>query len=167
MSANSAAAKSGRGGSQKLSLTFRVDKGVVEHNNRTFVAKNVVRERIPDNIIYTQENIREKYHEIFDEALAEYNARQTRANRKISDYYEHMKQSKKEKPFYEVVVQVGDINSCGFGKDNYELAKHILDEYMRGFEKRNPNIKVFNAVMHLDEATPHLHIDFLPICHTA
>lgn len=166
MSANSAAGKSGRGGSQKLSLTFRVDKGVVEHNNRTFVAKNVVRERIPDNIIYTQENIREKYHEIFDEALAEYNARQTRADRKISDYYEHMKQSKKEKPFYEVVVQVGDINNCGYGKENYELARQILDEYMRGFEKRNPNIKVFNAVMHLDEATPHLHIDFLPICHT-
>lgn len=148
----------------KLSVTFRVDKGVLEHNNRKFVAKNVVRERIPDNIIYKQEDIREKYHELFDKALEEYNEGK-RSDRKITDYYEHMKKSQKEKPFYEVVVQVGDLGNCGFGQQNYEQAKKILDEYMKTFEKRNPNIKVFNAVMHLDEATPHLHIDFLPICH--
>ena len=59
--------------SNKVSVTFRVDKGVLEHNNRTFIAKNVVRERVPDNIIYKQEDIRAKYHEIFDKALDEYN----------------------------------------------------------------------------------------------
>lgn len=76
-----------------------------------------------------------------------------------------MLKSKKEKPFYEVVVQFGDIENCGFGQRNFEQAKQMLDEYMKEFEKRNPNMKVFNAVMHLDEATPHLHIDFLPVCH--
>lgn len=162
MSAKNTAAKSSQG--QKLSLTFRVDNGVIEHNNRTFIAKNVVRERIPDNIIYKQEDIREKYHELFDKALEEYNSGK-RSDRKISDYYEHMKKSQKEKPFYEVVVQVGDISNCGYGQENFEEAKKILDDYMREFEKRNPNIKVFNAIMHLDEATPHLHIDFLPVCH--
>lgn len=123
-----------------------------------------VRERVPDNIIYKQEDIRAKYHEIFDKALEEYNTGK-RADRKITDYYEHMLKSKKEKPFYEVVVQFGDIENCGFGQRNFEQAKQMLDEYMKEFEKRNPNMKVFNAVMHLDEATPHLHIDFLPVCH--
>jgi len=147
-----------------LSVTFRVDNGIVEHNNRDFVAKNVVRERIADNVIYKQENIGEKYHELFDEALEEYN-KNKRRERKISDYYEHMKKSQKEKPFYEIVVQFGDMDNCGFGKENFEEAKKMLDEYMKSFEKRNPNIKVFNAVMHLDEATPHIHIDFIPIAH--
>lgn len=152
-------------GNRKLSLTFRVDNGVIEHNNRTFIAKNVVQERIPDNIVYKQEDIRDKYHEIFDSALEQYNSKQKRNDRIISDYYEHMKKSKKEKPFYEVVVQFGDISNCGYGQKYYENAKKMLDEYMQEFEKRNPNIKVFNAIMHLDEATPHLHIDFLPVCH--
>lgn len=148
----------------RLSLTFRVDAGVLGHNNREFIAKNVDRERVSENITYKQENIREKYHELFDKALEEYNAKM-RSNRRIKDYYEHMNKSQKEKPFYEIVVQVGDKDNCGIGAENFESAKQMLDEYMKAFEKRNPNIKVFNAVMHLDEATPHLHIDFVPICH--
>ncbi|MGN1329139.1 MAG: plasmid recombination protein, partial [Eubacterium sp.] len=85
--------------------------------------------------------------------------------RRIPDYYEHLKKSSKGKPYYEIVVQFGDMESCGQGSGKWEEAKLMLDDYMRGFEKRNPNLKVFNAVMHLDEATPHLHIDFIPIAH--
>lgn len=81
----------------KMSVTFRVDKGVVEHNNREFVAKNVVRERISQNIIYKREDIREKYHELFDNALEEYNSRQKRADRKINDYYAHLKKSQNQR----------------------------------------------------------------------
>jgi len=149
---------------KSISISWRIDSGVIEHNNREFVAKNVVRERISDNITYAKQNIREKYNELFGAALDEYNSRQTRKDRKIANYYEHIKKSKQEKPFYELVVQFGDKDDCGFGKENFEDAKEMLDEYMRDFEKRNPNMKVFNAVMHLDEATPHLHIDFIPIC---
>lgn len=89
-----------------------------------------------------------------------------RRDRIISDYYEHIRKGKQEKTFEEIIVQFGDINDCSVGSENGELAKQMLDEYMRGFEARNPNLKVFNAVMHLDEATPHLHIDFVPITHT-
>ena len=149
--------------SKKLSLTFRVDSGVIEHNNRTFKAKNVDADRTSDNIIYKSENLQEKYHELFDTALNEYNSRK-RSNEKITDYYEHIRKGKQEKPFYEVVVQFGDISSCGLKSGNWETAKQMLDEYMKSFEERNPNMKVFNAVLHLDEATPHLHIDFVPIC---
>lgn len=149
-----------------LSVSFRIDDGIIEHNNRSFIAKNVVRERIPDNITYKKQNIREFYSELFGEALAEYNSRMKRRDRIIPDYYEHIRKGKQEKTFEEIVVQFGDINDCSVESENGELAKQMLDEYMRGFEARNPNLRVFNAVMHLDEATPHLHIDFVPITHT-
>ena len=148
-----------------LSISFRIDEGVIEHNNRIFIAKNVDGERVQDNITYCRQDIREKYDELFGHALAEYNARQTQSSRRIPDYYEHLKKSSKGKPYYEIVVQFGDMESCGQGSGKWEEAKLMLDDYMRGFEKRNPNLKVFNAVMHLDEATPHLHIDFIPIAH--
>lgn len=151
---------------RNVSLSFTIGEGLVEHNNRDFVAKNVVKERIPLNISYKKENLADKYHELFDKAVEEYNAKQKRADRKISDYLEHIRNSKQEKPFYEAIVQIGDMFDCGFEKENYEAAKIMLDEYMLDFEKRNPNLKVFNAVMHLDEATPHLHIDFVPICNS-
>ncbi|MDE7194718.1 MAG: plasmid recombination protein, partial [Oscillospiraceae bacterium] len=150
---------------KSLSISFRVDEGVVEHNNREFIANNVDGERVADNITYTRRDIREMYNELFGQALSEYNAKQKRSDRKIADYYEHVKKIGYVKPFYEVVVQFGDIDTCGLKSGKWETAKLMLDDYMKGFEKRNPNIKVFNAVMHLDEATPHLHIDFIPVAH--
>ncbi len=151
--------------SNGLSVSFRVDDGVIEHNNREIIAKNVHPARISDNITYTQIELKQFYNQIFGEALAEYNAKQKRDDRQIPDYYEHIKKSSKGKLFYEVVVQFGDLHNCGVGSEKWETAKTLLDEYMSDFEKRNPNLKVFNAVMHLDESTPHLHIDFVPVAH--
>ncbi len=148
---------------QKMSISFRVDDGVIEHNNRTVIAKNVDILRTEDNITYINTDIRDFYNQIFGEALAEYNNRQKRADRKITDYYEHIKNSGKGKLFYEIIVQFGDINDCGVGSENWDTAKIMLNEYMQEFKKRNPNLKVFNAVMHLDGSTPHLHIDFVPV----
>ena len=81
-----------------LSISFRIDEGVIEHNNRVFIAKNVDGERVQDNITYCRTDIREKYDELFGQALAEYNARQTQSSRRIPDYYEHLKKSSKGKP---------------------------------------------------------------------
>ena len=158
--------KQSKNGAKKASLTFRVDSGIIGHNNRDFIAKNVNADKVPLNICYKKESLEDKYHELFDEAVREYNERQKRGDRKITDYLEHIKSSKQEQPFYEAVVQIGDMHNCGIGTENENAVKKMLDEYMVDFEKRNPNIKVFNAVMHLDEATPHLHIDFVPICHS-
>lgn len=155
-----------KNGANKLSLSFRIDDGILEHNNREFIAKNVVRERIPLDVTYHKEKLEDKYHSLFDGAIAEYNAKQKRSDRKIDDYLLHIKNSKQEKPFYEVVVQIGDRYNCGIGKEYCDDAQKMLDEYMRDFEKRNPNMKIFNAVLHMDEDTPHLHIDFVPICHS-
>ena len=148
-----------------LSISFRSDDGCIEHNNRDFFTDNVDKSRTVNNITYIKRDLRELYHELFDEALAEYNARQNRTDRQIPDYYEHIRKGKKEKLFQEIIVMFGNSENCGVGSDNWETAVKLLDEYMREFEKRNPNLKVFNAVMHLDEATPHLHINFVPVCY--
>lgn len=150
---------------KSLSVSFRQDAGSIEHNNRIFVADNVDSSRSADNNIYVQKDLREFYHEIFDGALAEYNSEQTRKDRVIENYYDHVKRGKREKLFQEVVVTFGNSETCGVGSENWHTAIKLLDEYMQEFEKRNPNLKVFNAVMHLDEATPHLHIDFVPVCY--
>ena len=151
--------------SKGLSISFRVDSGFLDHNNRVITAHNVDISRTADNVTYTKIDLPDFYERIFGEALAEYNAKQKRADRQIPDYYEHVKNSGKGKLFYEVVVQFGDLHDCGLGSENWNTAKSMLDNYMREFEQRNPNLKVFNAVMHLDESTPHLHIDFVPVAH--
>lgn len=156
-------------GLKKYSISFQVanktetkNLGVISHNNRRFFAKNVDRNRSADNVTYVEKDLREFYHELFDDALKDYNDKM-RSNRKITDYYEHIKSSKQERLFQEIIVGFGNAKEVGIGTDDWEVVKKLCDEYIRTFEKRNPNLKVFNAVMHLDEANPHLHIDFVPI----
>ena len=139
-----------------------VGKGSVNHNSRVFKAENVDGERTEQNINYCNENIREVYHELFDEALERYNARQKRADRRIDDYYEKIRTSKQEKLFHELILQIGNKDDMDAQTANGQLAKAILDEYYQGFQQRNPNLRVFSAHLHMDEATPHLHIDFVP-----
>ena len=148
-----------------VSLSVRVDQGVIGHNNRSFVAKNVNEDKISDNITYVKKDLKEVYQETFGPALEKYNAKQNRADRIIKDYYEHIKNGNQEKLFYEAVIQFGSKEDSAVGTNGGETAKKMLDEYMKDFEKRNPNLIVFNAVMHLDESTPHLHISFVPVAH--
>ena len=100
---------------------------------------------------------------MFDEALKRYNDKQTRADRKIKNYYEKICNSKQEKPFYEIILQIGNKEDMSAESENGLLAKQVLDEYYKGFQERNPQLKVFSAHLHMDEATPHLHIDFVPL----
>lgn len=124
--------------------------------------KNVDSGRSKCNQIYVKESIKQVYHVLFDEALEAYNAKQTRSDRRIDNYYEKIRTSKQEKLFHELIVQIGnrDDTNCSMVESVY--AQLALEEYMMGFQERNPNIRVFNAVMHLDEETPHLHIDYVP-----
>lgn len=139
-----------------------VGKGSVNHNSRKFKAENVNGERSHLNIDYCNENIKDIYHQLFDEALKKYNAKQTRNDRKIDDYYEKIRSSKQEKPFHELILQIGDRETMNSESENGEMAKQILDEYFQDFQERNPQLRVFSAHLHMDEATPHLHIDFVP-----
>ena len=137
-------------------------KGSLNHNSRKFHAKNTDPNRTHWNVEYCNEDIKDVYHELFDDALKRYNDKQTRKDRKIDDYYEKIRSGKQEKLFHEVILQIGDKDNMGSETMEGQLAAKILDEYMRGFQERNPTLRVFAAHLHLDEATPHLHIDFIP-----
>lgn len=143
-------------------ISFETGKGSLSHNSRQFIAANVDKERTPLNQEYCKESIKKVYHKLFDEALQKYNDKQTRKDRIIPNYYEHIRTGHQEKPFTEIVVQIGNIDDTHCGTEEADLAAKILDEYYRDFRKRNPNLYVFSAHMHLDESTPHLHIDFVP-----
>ena len=143
-------------------ISAMVGKGSVNHNSRKFKTENVDGSRTHLNIDYCNEPIKKIYHELFDEALKIYNEKQTRADRRIENYYEKIRNSKQEKPFHELILQIGDKENMSAESENGELARQILDEYYSGFQERNPHLKVFSAHLHMDEATPHLHIDFVP-----
>ena len=151
-------------------------KGSLSHNNRTFKPKNVDSSRSCDNITFVKMPISQAYDECFAAAVERYNAKQKRADRRIKDGYfryafSHepcnnvITASDKRKSFYEDIVQIGSKDDTGVGSPDAILAAECLKEYMRSFQKRNPNFFVFNAVLHMDEATPHLHIDYIPIGH--
>lgn len=146
----------------KRTISFMTGKGSVNHNSRKFHAKNTDPERSYLNVEYCNENVKDVYHELFDEALARYNEKQTRSDRRIDDYYEKIRSGKQEKPFHEIILQIGDKDNMGAKTENGQLAAKVLDKYMWDFQRRNPTLRVFSAYLHMDEATPHLHIDFVP-----
>lgn len=143
-------------------ISAMVGDGSVNHNSCKFKAANVDGERTHLNVDYCNGNIKKVYHKLFDEALKKYNDKQTRSDRKIKNYYDKICNSKQEKPFHEIILQIGNKEDMGAESENGQLAKQVLDEYFRGFQERNPQLRVFSAHLHMDEATPHIHIDFVP-----
>ena len=146
----------------KRTISAMRGKGSLSHNSRQFIAENVDSSRTPLNVEYRNEDIRAVYHELFDDALAHYNEKQTRRDRVIDDYYEKIRTGKQEKLFEELIIQIGNKDDMNASSENGQLARQMLDEYMQSFQQRNPTLRVFSAHLHMDEATPHLHIDFIP-----
>lgn len=157
-------------------ISFCQGKGSLAHNNRAFTPKNVDPTKTKDNITFVKIPIGEAYDICFAEAVKRYNAKQKRADRRIKNgYFDYafshetcnnvITASDKRKSFYENVVQIGCMDDTGTGTPDGKLAIECLTEYMENFQKRNPNFYVFNAVLHTDEKTPHLHIDYIPIGH--
>lgn len=143
-------------------ISGMMGKGSLAHNRRAFTAENVDADRTKDNIEYCNQNLKQVYHTLFDEAVIRYNAKQTRKDRMIENYYDKIRTGKQEKLFHEAVFQIGNKDDMNVRGEHGELARQILDEFMQDFQKRNPNLYVFSAHLHMDEETPHLHIDFVP-----
>lgn len=102
------------------------------------------------------------YQEIFGDAVEQYNAKQKRNDRKIKDYYSKVLKDKKLEPQREFIVQIGDKEDYE-KKEDWDTANEILENYVEKFEERNPNLKIYNAVIHNDESTPHLHLNVIPV----
>ena len=137
--------------------------GSIRHNNREFTAANVDRERSGQNIVFVNEDLKQTYNNLFGEALEAYNAGKKKTRDKIPDYYEHIRQSKQEKLFHETIFQIGNLNDCGCSMEGGQRAAEALTEFAKTFQERNPHLHVFNMVLHMDEATPHLHVDYIPV----
>lgn len=144
---------------EEHTLSITIGSGDIRHNNRLFKPSNVDHSRTPDNITLVKENIQDAYHRLFDDSVTKYNESQKRNDRKIKNYFDKIYRSKKEKPFYEFIVQVGNQND----QPDQKKCKKILEEFNQMLQKDYPNMKIFNSVIHVDESTPHLHLDFIPI----
>ena len=146
----------------KKTISAVIGKGSTHHNNRKIITENVNKDKIFNNITIVQDDIKMVYHELFDEALEKYNAKQTRRDRRIKNYHEHIRHSRQEKEFHEVIFQIGNHDDTHIGTADAEICADILKQFVEDFQYRNPHLRVFNAVIHMDEETPHLHIDFVP-----
>lgn len=146
----------------KRTISIAKGKGSIGHNSREFKAENVEPTRSHLNTCFVNEDIKIVYHKLFDVALQSRNDKQKRNGCKIPDYYEKIRTSKQENLFYEIMVQVGNFENMHVTSEYGKLAEKILYKYMADFQKRNPTLYVFSAHIHMDEATPHLHIDFVP-----
>lgn len=144
---------------EEHTLSITIGSGDIRHNNRLFKPYNVDHSRTPDNITIIKEDIQDAYHRLFDESVIKYNENQKRNDRKIKNYFDKIYRSKKEKPFYEFIVQVGNQTDHPDQKKCVE----ILEDFHKMMQKDYPNMKIFNSVIHVDESTPHLHLDFIPV----
>lgn len=175
------------------SITVRKGEGDRDHNLRIFIAPNVDKNRIKDNVVFINETLQEAYRKNFDDSIRAYNigkkpSRQKWSNmehpadgylakleRDIAECTDEKKRKKLTKPFYEAIIQVGNMEDYGTltHPQRAQIAKEILTKYMKEFQENNPRLYVFCAVLHMDEGkgkngkinggTPHLHIDYIPI----
>ncbi|MGX4645714.1 plasmid recombination protein [Holzapfeliella sp. JNUCC 80] len=158
-----------------MSISFKKATNMtsIKHNNRDFKKEdweNKYHQHInPDftaqNIVIKQEDIKAVYQKLFQSVVDEYNQKQKRADRKIDDYYSKIKHSKGYELQREFVVQVGQKSDFenGIESENWQTANQILKSYAENFQKENPNLYVYNAVIHNDEVSPHLHLNVVPI----
>ncbi|PEI90589.1 mobilization protein [Bacillus pseudomycoides] len=133
----------------------------LSHNNRENIHGNpgIDPARLHENIYFVQKDIRSVYKDVFQEAVDKYNEKQKRNDRKIDNYYDKIHKDDKTHEQRELVVAIGE------GKDDpkyREAKKEALKRYAEAFQERNPNLVVYNMVLHDDEANPHLHINYVP-----
>lgn len=144
---------------EERTLSITIGGGDIRHNNRLFRPSNVDHSRTPDNITLAREDIQDAYHRLFNDSVTKYNESQKRNDRKIKNYFDKIYRSKKEKPFYEFIIQVGNQND----QPDQKKCAEILEDFHKMMQKDYPNMAIFNSVIHVDESTPHLHLDFIPI----
>ena len=152
-------------------------EGAIKHNNREYgegkTPDHIDKGRANLNYYIKTEPIGEAYENLFGEAIREYDLNQKRADRRYGStakYLDKMERSKQQKPFDEIIIQFGDMFSHGIlpreqGKGiNAEAdeAKIMLIEAYKRFEAAYPNLYFFNVTLHMDEATPHIHADYIP-----
>lgn len=157
-----------------MTLSFKTNprQTNIRHNNRELTEKefrsdahkHIQREKSKYNIQIFKRDIKDVYHDLFDDALNVYNAKQKRKDRKIDDYYRHVQKSKNLDLQREFIVTVG--NKADWERLSFEEKQEVgeaLASYVRDFNERHTNMTIYNAIVHLDEAgAPHAHFNVVP-----
>lgn len=154
-----------------MSISLKKDarKTNIKHNNRKMGDEEKERNghidfsRSDENKYLVSKSLKELYKNEFGQAQKDYNDKQKRSDRKIENYYDHIQKGKKTSLQQEMILQVGDKDDFSGNPENQKIANEVLEEWFQKFEERNPNLKVYNAVIHNDEASPHMHLNFVPI----
>ncbi len=157
-----------------MTLSFKTNpkQTNIRHNNRELTEKefrsdahkHIQREKSKYNIQIFKRDIKDVYHDLFDDALNAYNTKQKRKDRKIDDYYKHVQKSKNLDLQREFIVAVG--NKADWEKLSFEEKQEVgevLGRYVIDFNDRHSNMTIYNAIVHLDEAgAPHAHFNVVP-----
>lgn len=131
-----------------------------EHNRREYDEPHIDRNGFHESWIDIP--VSEAYKAVFGMALLEYNEKQTHADRRIDDYYEHVRNKKNQHVAYEMIVGVYSDD----GAVTEEQSREILKEFVRTWQERNPNLFLCGAYYHADEeGQAHVHIDYIPVAH--
>lgn len=151
----------------KLTGSISRGKSAPQHNLRTcYTARNMPEhihaDRTADNVVLVNRDIKELYRELFDDARKEYNAKQTRDDRKIGDYLEKVRADKRLHEVYEFVVQVGNREKNAGEKESVAMYREWLSLFQ---QKYGEHFEVKQAIVHLDEAVPHMHFEVVPVAH--
>lgn len=151
----------------KLTGSISRGKSAPQHNLRTcYTARNMPEhihaDRTADNVVLVNRDIKELYRELFDDARKEYNAKQTRDDRKIDNYLDKVRADKRLHEVYEFVVQVGNREKNAGEKESVAMYREWLSLFQ---QKYGEHFEVKQAIVHLDEAVPHMHFEVVPVAH--
>lgn len=138
--------------------------GVAKHNLRKYKSEEYSAENIfliygTDNLV---QDVKAVYHQEFDEALKVYNENQTRADRKIEDYFEHVA-NKEQDMAVEIIIQVGDRAYWQEHCESKVFMRRIYRMLLEELQYQLPQFVVANAVVHMDEDSPHMHVVGIPV----
>lgn len=139
-------------------------EGVAKHNLRKYKsgdysANNIVVLQGTHNLV---RDVKTVYHQIFDDSLKAYNEHQKRADRKIVDYFEHVA-NKEQDMAVEIIIQLGDREYWNKHRFNRTFMKYIYKDMLEELKRLFPDFIVANAVVHLDEDSPHMHVVGVPV----
>ena len=138
--------------------------GVAKHNLRKYKSEEYSANNIfliygTDNLV---QDVKAVYHQEFDEAVKVYNENQFRADRKIEDYYEHVA-NKEQDMAVEIIIQVGDRDYWQEHLENKVFMRQIYRTILAELQYQLPQFVVANAVVHMDEDSPHMHVVGVPV----
>ena len=138
--------------------------GVAKHNLRKYHSQDYSRDNI--TLLYGTTNlmqdVKDVYRKEFDAALHEYNTKQTRPERRINDYFEHVSETEQDMAV-EIIIQCGDKGFWEQNMDDRIFMKQVYKQLLLKLQEYLPDFKIANAVIHFDEASPHMHVVGVPI----